>query len=204
MQKEFTLTAFEDHNGALGWGIGELDNTFDEIDACYEGRLLAHDLLEHNHNSSLQGVTNELEALGAAEYVRGCLELEHDILNMAREVAYNPIDVPRGTMQETHFDCFAEIACKAFNSEVGLSDLDTEKRKNLRDYIKYAGQHMQNGNDWASEHYKNVDVNRMFSEIESSFCSAEFEGEQAVIMLDFEQGCATWHDNYDLYELEED
>ena len=203
MKKEIKLTSFEDHNGTLGWGIGKLDSTFDELDACYDGRLLAHDILEHNPNSTLEGVTNELEALGAAEYVRGDLQLSYDLLFMSRNVVDTPIDVPRGTIQETHFDSFMNEACKDFDSEITLSCLNTYERKSLRDYIKYAGQHMQNGNDWAREYYKNVNVGLMFKVIEESFIEPDFEGEEAVLMLDFEKACVTWHDKYDLYEPEE-
>lgn len=201
MKTEFTLTAFKDHNGSLGWGIGSLDNTFEELDACVDGRLLAHDLLEHNHASTLQGVENELEALGAAEYVRGALEFDSDLLFMASYVMYDGIQKPSGNIEE--INGYMLEACKNFDCELGLSAYDTEERKNLKEYIKYASTYMQNGHDWASDYYSKVNVGAMFNAIQESFLECDYEGQQMVIMLDFDNLDATWHDLLDIYEDEE-
>lgn len=200
MQKEITLTAFEDYNGTLGWGIGTLGDTFEDLDACSSGMLLAHDILEHNPESQLKGAENELEAIGAAEYVRGSLQLENDLIFISRYAMQEGISVPRGTLEE--INGHMHEAAKSLVSE--CDPFDTEDRKNLRDYIKYASTYMQQGYDWAADHYSSVWVCRMFSEIEEKFSEPEFEGERVVLMLDFEETCVTWHDWYDLNAPEED
>jgi len=190
MKKEFTLTAFEDHNGTLGWGIGELDNTFDELDACVDGRLLAHDMLEHNHESKLEGVENELEALGAAEYVRGALKFDSDLLFIARHVMNSGLSVPRGTIEE--INGYMLEACKNFDSELSLEHYDSDDRKNLRDYIKYASTYMQQGYEWASKHYAKTNAGLMFTMIEREFQSPDIEGQQVKVFLDFSTYEVLW------------
>ena len=198
MKKEITLTAFEDHNGSLGWGIGTLDNTFEELDACFDGNLLAHDIIEHNPHSHLSGVENELEALGAAEYVRGALWFDSDLIAISRHVLNEGVSRPHGELEE--INGYMLEACKSFDSELGFEWYGTEERKNLRDYIKYASTYMQQGHDWASKYYANVNVGAMFTAIRESFNSPEFEGQQMKLSLDFNKLSVVWDE---LWEDEE-
>jgi hypothetical protein len=194
-KKEFILTAFEDQNGSLGWGIGELAETFAELDACIDGALLAHDLLEHNHASTLTGVTNELEAIGAAEYVRQGLELQHDIVNMSRSIIYDPIDTIKN-IDGGYFDVFTKIAASEIPQEMDLAELSSEERKNISNYLRFAPSHMNNGYEWASAYYQEFNANGMFKEIERKFQECEYEGQQAKIYLDFENNTVIFDEYY--------
>lgn len=75
--KTVTLRVIEDRNGTTGLVVDGM-STGNETDACTDGRLLAHDLIEHvNGVQAIGSIDDELEALGAIWYVRG----QHDDLD---------------------------------------------------------------------------------------------------------------------------
>lgn len=206
MKTEFILTAFTDHEaGALGWGIGHLDSKFDDLNACTEGRLLAHDLLEHNHESHLEGVENELEAVGAVDYIRGNLQLENDVLFIAGHRIYNPMKRPENVLSfnDTHMSAYVHEGAKMIGREYDTHELTTEQRKNLSDFLRYAPTYMQQGYDWAEQYYSEVNVSAMFTSIQESFISADYEGQQYKIVLDFTNNRVMWQEYYEYDEYED-
>jgi hypothetical protein len=188
MKKEFILTSFTDEHGILGWCIGELDNTFNDLVACSTGQLLAHDILEHNHSSELIGVSNELEALGAVCYIRGShLRINYDLLSMAYDSQRKPLKAPHNKPLTIHsvFTNFRNDAAKMIGDELGTDTLGSEERKNLSSYLRNAPSYMQNGYEWAEAYYGQFNVSGLFFQIENSFTLPDFEGQQAKISIDF-------------------
>ena len=206
MRNEFDLIAFIDENGSLGWGIKLLDGTFEagRLDACYDANLLAHDILEHNHESTLAGIANELQAIGAAEYVRQeQLNLAYDIEEMAHRIPHSPIAEPEDLNKCNGFQGFVEEGARLASTSLYLNELTTEERKNLSNYYRYASTYMDAGYDWARDYYEGTCAYSIRQEIMQAFISAEHEGEQAKIIIDFDNRSVLWLDQYDLYEEEE-
>ncbi len=200
---EHTLTAFEDHNGFLGWAVAELDGTFNsEYDAC-DGRLLAHDLLEHNLESNLTGLTNELEALGAAHWVRGQrLELDSDLLFMCRNACHEEIDAPLVIPADVDYDFtnFVMSAAKSISTEIDLEYTDTEQRKSVSLYLRHAATHMQNGYNWAEKRYQDTQAFSLSADIEKLCPVPEFPGEQCKCIINESDVLITFIDHYELFD----
>lgn len=70
-QTVYLISFTDDSTGNLGYGLKDMpkdDKTFSSND----GRLIAHDILEHiNGPQYIGGIDDELQALGAAWYIRG-------------------------------------------------------------------------------------------------------------------------------------
>lgn len=68
------LRIIDDEQGSgMGWVLADMGEAVEgEPTAAYDGRLVAHDVLEHqNGPEAVGGIADEIEALGGAYFIRG-------------------------------------------------------------------------------------------------------------------------------------
>ena len=145
-----------------------------------EGYLIAHDILEHNDESEVGGVANELEAIGAMWYVRGEAAdfrrdmrmssdpyqvLVNDLLTIVRYALIEVEDAVECEEPDYDFIHVRNECAKSVLKEFHDNEISSEERKLLSKFLRLAPHHMQNGYDWARKHYGDIDVNTMFHDM---------------------------------------
>ena len=132
-----TMTAKEDYSlGEIGLMLDDV-RQLDYPSVAQEGRLIAHDILEHQNGlHNIGSIGDELEALGGVWFVRGQWgditrdqnvnsaeqHLASDVMNMAQLFANNVgfnFPVPRTYQhyQDDAFECIIQLGRKSYRSE---------------------------------------------------------------------------------------
>ena len=190
------LESYTDHNGTLGLRFVKCRG-FGGMDAGIEGRLLAHDLLEHvNGLESIGSIDDELEALGGVWCVRGNTGLlgnefysqhqsiAHDVVNLFeywRSGVALRKNAPqtRGTNEDIE-DILNE----------GLRFVEPEDKALYRDFMVQARRFMLIGYRKAMKRFRNaVCTYSLFKNLESTLNNmvneVEHEGQQFILGYDF-------------------
>lgn len=218
MKNTFDLVAFEDKHGNLGWGANHLENRFSELDAA-TGRMLAHDLLEHNPASIYTGIEDELLAIGAAFYVRAHknLNLSSDIYQLAvqvlqQEYVINPLEEFEESETEdyAHWDFinFIREGSEGFYDHeyrgeyYQFEHLEHSHKKSLlvaasRNALDY----MNAGYRWAMDTYQDFNIQDISDKVTKA-PEPEFEGQTMEVVIDFEESEVIF--NFEEYNYEED
>jgi hypothetical protein len=193
MVKKIKLIVGEDAvTGEMGLKLAGLPDIDWDASMTMEGRLIAHDLLEHvNGVENIGGIGEELQAMGGAWFVRGQFNdvtrsfnyntaYEHiasDISNMARDYASGEsfgTKVPRTYSSEWDSDFediinIAKDSAKSDLKDVILCDGKDEAReykKRLKKYFKAVIHFMRSGIRKATRKYKKATVvNTLFWDI---------------------------------------
>jgi len=205
-----TLTAKEDYSlGEIGLMIDGV-RMMDYPSVAMEGRLIAHDILEHQNGlHNIGSIGDELEALGGVWYVRGqhgditrdynvntpSQHIAADISNMAMMfvdgVGLNH-PIPR-TYSHDYDEDFRDIINLARHDYLReLQDRDiSDYNQQIPEYFDACLHCMRSGFNKAARRFANIDANGLFWEIAKTVDPhakhIEYEGQQFRLGYDSNQ-----------------
>jgi hypothetical protein len=211
--RRHTLVAFEDDNGTLGW-IWKGSPTDNRMYAATDGRLLAHDLIEHMHGvKHIGSASDEAIALGAVWYVRG----QHADLSRPNYGFFSPensiasdfigsvfnewfydqqsADVHVRTTAERrtkHDMCPDSLQCilDYIKEDLPKEHDDHIDPATMRAYLKFCRDGLRMGYRAAAHRYRNINANTLFwmvAEKLNGLRAPEFEGETAQVRIDWDE-----------------
>lgn len=206
-----TLTAKED------WELGELGLMLDGVkqmnypSVAMEGRLIAHDILEHQNGlHNIGSIGDELEALGGVWFIRGQYgdmirdhpninsseqHLASDVMNMAmlfaNDIGLN-FPVPRTYChyQDDAFEGIIQLGRKDYRSEWQCSNEDNPPA--ISEYFDACLHYMRNGHRKAERRFGNgMWANNLFWNIAEAVDPyakhTEYEGQRFRLGYDSNQ-----------------
>lgn len=216
------LVAFHDEpTGELGLKVAAVTN-HPEMYAAREGRLIAHDILEHvNGPEEIGDVGDELEALGAIWYIRGrnCdlsrdgtgsaygphENVASDVAEMLRKCICDPSEFPalgKRTQGHDMDDDFHEIinyGQKSARAELRACE-QTFKQSDVERFCRVTLSRMRTGYRKAERKYKNVDANGAFWNIAEVVTKAakhiEYDGQRFEVRYNWDTGRASCDETY--------
>lgn len=109
----------EDNDGMIGWMLCGINPDAD-LNAAWDGRLIAHDILEHvNGPAAIGTVEDELEALGAAAFVRD-IDIRWDVQYLFEDeiVPLEDIDTVSSHLMDDIFGPMLEDISKSLDKEL--------------------------------------------------------------------------------------
>jgi len=194
----------------IGWALLHARKHFEGFMAAFgdaKGRLLAHDILEHQNGARAIGtVADELEALGGMYFVRGYNGQLHSAFHNCEEVLasdlhsiftdsmlYEELYMPR--IQQTY-------ACEDFDEEIDAvfeiaRPMIREEYRSIReddgylhckDFLEQARHYMRRGYRKARKRFANEgqagDYFYRVKDAGDKLWNADFEGERAYIAFD--------------------
>lgn len=187
-------------------------------DACAEGALLAHDILEHDGLDAIGGLGNELEAIGAAWFIRGQFGyfrksstaatsydgMRSDLTYFAENFTYNgqefdlDIPSPKGYCEaKEDFDDIITTAKEEFFRHGNMdSIMEPDERKRANNYFKNVYAFLKSGYNKAKSRYRRIGgeyaVNSLFwkiaDEADNILKWSDYEGQQWKLSIDFKNG----------------
>ena len=171
---------YDQETGTFGFAVNGLDIQ-DDIFIASEGRLIAHDIIEHQNGAhNIGSVGDELEALGAIWYVRGEFSdisrdrpsyyspednITSDIVQIYRNYMSEGFNWPqRNTREHEYDDIFFYMLNKAREDIPQEYDLDhyapdtTEEqaREMIEEYLSGAIHYLRTGARKAHKRFKKV------------------------------------------------
>lgn len=215
-RKRVLLKTVEDSEGILGLVVEGM-KLIEYPMAATEGRLIAHDIIEHvNGIKAIGSIDDELEALGGVWFTRGRFNdinrpsRTHDpITDLASDVSNlgliycggvnfrKPTPRTRACDEDVSFEAIIHEGGKALRDELGFTDMDIGPR--YYEYMDACIHWMRRGYRKAvKKHGTGMRANAMFWNIAESVDKAirnlECPGQEFELF--YNEGGATCHEHY--------